>query len=549
MNKKDKKTLLTIIIIIVAILIISKYSDFLGVYFFGQEEIKYYYFDDHTITGIFKPGIGIFYSEVYEGSEFRIYNYMDKDPGELNHFLNVKFYDYGVITEENIAVTDGDYIEPESTFIFTNINLFNHQISEVRFVSTFIWLRAEDTCYPVFEVGLTDGNRFEKIYDYTQTSESYESFRHMKIAYDGEYYIYSDSNGHSSGHRADWIEEDIGTGMVYMKFFTEEECNARAFYQDDKITLWDADINVDAIDYTIDSCFLAPGQYLAQQTFGPGAIITTASLPNFVNYCTELSTEVLDASSNTVSQVYDVLLSLEAGQTVNVPVDKAYNIKWISSNPNAECAEGQTFSIGPNICLDTGIVYYGETITTVVQECVYDADCTTPCIGMSTTCNINTCEYTGYCIAQPSQGGVGANIWNLISNVWTDFWNRVLNIFDLGTVPPPDPEPEPDPDPDPIISYNPEVYLDYTENCNEQYFDSDGVGGIGGDNPELYGEVWKCVGDNCFKAYGDICADGSILKEYYVTTTTSACGIYPKQVDPTYNQVNCLNGCLDGECK
>ena len=188
-------------------------------------------------------------------------------------------------------------------------------------------------------------------------------------------------------------------------------------------------------------CTLGAGQYMAQQTFGAGAVITTASLQGFAAYCTQLVTEVLDATTHTVTNDYTITASLQSGNIITVPLNKAYNIKWIINNPNAACTSGQTWTVGPNICLNTGIVTYCSDVScvqTIVQQCTQDSDCSVPCNGMTATCSANKCGYSGVCVAmgQPMPQ-TNVNLWDLIQDTWSTFWDWVKNLVGGGVYVPP----------------------------------------------------------------------------------------------------------------
>ena len=63
-----------------------------------------------------------------------------------------------------------------------------------------------------------------------------------------------------------------------------------------------------------------------------------------------------------------------------------------------------------------------------VIQCVTASDCPEPyCTGVSYTCDNNLCIRHGSCIQPPTPGTT--NIWNLISQVWINFWNWVKELF------------------------------------------------------------------------------------------------------------------------
>jgi len=71
--------------------------------------------------------------------------------------------------------------------------------------------------------------------------------------------------------------------------------------------------------------------------------------------------------------------------------------------------------------------YIPKPVEIVKGYCTVDEDCpVSPCTGFYYRCEDNQCKGYGQCITPPKPG---ANIWDLISQVWANFWGWVKGLF------------------------------------------------------------------------------------------------------------------------
>lgn len=90
------------------------------------------------------------------------------------------------------------------------------------------------------------------------------------------------------------------------------------------------------------------------------------------------------------------------------------------------CKGGSTAGISA-LCLNYMCSYSGACST---LGCNQNADCTDldmPCIGVTTTCELGFCTIQGKCLTKPEPEKF--NLWLLIQNIWTTFWNWVKSLF------------------------------------------------------------------------------------------------------------------------
>jgi len=115
-----------------------------------------------------------------------------------------------------------------------------------------------------------------------------------------------------------------------------------------------------------------------------------------------------------------ILIDLSAGKTINVPFDQTIRIIYITEIQSGiyRCQADEAWNVILGRC---------ENILRdpLIQECVVDSDCSSPCVGITSQCIDNKCVYSGRCIIQPSQ----QTFWDLLRNVWNKFLTWLNNIF------------------------------------------------------------------------------------------------------------------------
>lgn len=116
---------------------------------------------------------------------------------------------------------------------------------------------------------------------------------------------------------------------------------------------------------------------------------------------------------------------LNTGQTITATADKVIIVNYATYY-----VEGLLNPCEPNEAnVWDGSQWVCESIIepiTIIQQCAVATDCPNPCVGQSVECTNNNCVYTGNCLAPPQDE---QSVWDMISNIFAQFWNFVKSIF------------------------------------------------------------------------------------------------------------------------
>ena len=189
----------------------------------------------------------------------------------------------------------------------------------------------------------------------------------------------------------------------------------------------------------IESCQLTGGNYMLgiESFIGPQDITLYSTRYPVKKFCPTMH-PFTATRVDTENEVYYDLASDEKW-SIGGEVLTLFYIFENDGNIPVSCGE-DAYDVKNNKCINTsGVVFFCTegvydpdvgacVLIPDVIQCATVNDCPEPyCAGVSYTCENNKCVRSGQCIQPPTPSTV--NIWDLISQVWANFWNWVKGLF------------------------------------------------------------------------------------------------------------------------